>query len=162
MEIRPLTDVDIPAALSLNEDSVLDLSPLTAADLERYRSMTDHVLVCEADGEVAAFTIAFPPGTAYGSLNYAWHAERFPDFLYLDRIAVGEGFRRRGIASLLYDHVEALAVPHGRMVCEVNSDPPNVASLAFHAARGYREVGHLRQQDGHETVMLAKPLGPAS
>ena len=44
------------------------------------------------------------------------------------------------------------------MVCEVNSEPPNVESLAFHEARGYREVGHLRQADGHEVVMLEKPL----
>ena len=31
-------------------------------------------------------------------------------------------------------------------------------SLAFHAARGYVELGHLDQLDGHETVMLEKVL----
>jgi len=54
--------------------------------------------------------------------------------------------------------MESHAAAHGRMVCEVNSEPPNVESLAFHAARGYREVGHLTQADGHQTVMLEKAL----
>lgn len=44
------------------------------------------------------------------------------------------------------------------MVCEVNSSPPNVESLAFHKSRGYREIGHLTQEDGHQTVLLEKPL----
>ena len=67
-------------------------------------------------------------------------------------------FRRRGLASALYDAMESHAKAHERMVCEVNSEPPNVESLAFHAARGYREVGHLTQADGHQTVMLEKAL----
>ena len=41
---------------------------------------------------------------------------------------------------------------------EVNLRPRNDQSLAFHAARGYREVGHLTQADGHQTVMLEKAL----
>ncbi len=44
------------------------------------------------------------------------------------------------------------------MVCEVNSDPPNPASLAFHAGRGYLDPGHQRTPDGHEVVLLEKPL----
>ena len=106
-----------------------------------------------------AFAIAYAPGTAYDSINYAWHADRFDDFLYLDRIAIGSGFRRRGIASALYDAMEdSRGRAHGRMVCEIYSDPPNEESIAFHTSRGYREVGHLAQPNGHETVMMEKPL----
>jgi predicted GNAT superfamily acetyltransferase len=45
------------------------------------------------------------------------------------------------------------------MVCEIYSDPPNDVSIAFHTSRGYRGVGHLRLSDGHEVVMMEKPLG---
>jgi predicted GNAT superfamily acetyltransferase len=153
-----MTDADIEAVLKLNAHSVWALSPMDADDLQLARERAALALVCELDGAVVAFTVVYAPGSTYESLNYAWHAERFDDFLYLDRIAVDPDFRRRGIANAIYDTVEAAAQPHGRLVCEVNSDPPNVESLAFHRARGFRELGHLTHPGGKQTVMLEKPL----
>jgi predicted GNAT superfamily acetyltransferase len=156
--IRDLTDGDVEAVLRLNEESVDALAPLDQARLDWLRSMTGHALVCAVDGQVVGFALAFPPRTSYDSVNYGWHAERFDDFLYLDRIAVDGAWRRRGIASLLYDEMELRATRHGRMVCEVNSLPANIPSLVFHRARGYREIGHIRHREDYEVVMLEKPL----
>lgn len=153
-----MTDADVDDVLRLNEGSVAVLSPLDADGLSRCRAQARWALVCEVEGQVAAFTIAYAPGATYESINYAWHAARFDDFVYLDRIAVDPAFRRRGIAGAIYDTVETAARAHGRLVCEVNSQPPNVESLAFHRARGYEEIGHLTQLDGHETVMMEKVL----
>jgi uncharacterized protein len=153
-----MADRDIDAVLALNEEAVLSLTPMDPTDLARFRTLTQHILVCEVDGEVAAFAIAYAPDTAYDSINYLWHADRFEDFLYLDRIAVGTSYRRRGIAGALYDAMEEIAAAHGRMVCEIYSNPRNDASIAFHESRGYREVGHLMQTNGKETVMMEKPL----
>lgn len=158
MEIRPLEDADSDAVLALNAESVHALSPMDAEDLARFRLLTPHAVVCELGGQVAAFSFAYPPGTPYESVNYRWHAERFEDFLYLDRIAVGSAYRRRGVASALYDALEATATPHGRMVCEIYSKPLNAESIAFHAHRGYRELGYLTQPDGKQAVMMEKPL----
>ena len=153
-----MTDADAGSVLRLNADSVWALSPLDAVGLQQQRTDAALTLVCELEGQVAAFAIAYTPGAPYASVNYAWHAARFENFVYLDRIAVDPAFRRRGIAGAIYDVVEKSAAVHGRLVCEVYSDPPNVGSLAFHASRGYREIGWLRQPNGHETVMLEKPL----
>jgi uncharacterized protein len=158
VDIRTMTDDDIESVLKLNEDSVWALSPLDADGLAAQRAEAAFTLVCEIEGTVAAFAIAYTPGTSYGSVNYAWHSRHFEDFVYLDRIAVDPGFRRRGIAKAIYEVMEQEATPHGRMVCEVNSNPPNLESLAFHESRGYRDVGHLVQPDGHEVVLLEKPL----
>jgi predicted GNAT superfamily acetyltransferase len=158
VQIRAMTDDDVDDVLALNEESVEALVPMAASDLARYRGLTSHTLVCEAGGEVTAFAIAYPPATAYDSVNYLWHADRFDDFLYLDRIAVSTRHRRRGIATALYDAMEEVARDHGRMVCEIYSDPPNDVSIAFHTSRGYREVGHVRLSNGHEVVMMEKPL----
>ncbi|MGH3502900.1 MAG: GNAT family N-acetyltransferase [Nocardioidaceae bacterium] len=158
MKIRPLTSDDADAVLALNAASVTMLSPLDHPGLTEHLASSTHAVACELETRVAGFALALGPGSTYDSINYRWHECRFDDFLYLDRIVVDEQLRRRGIATLLYDELETYARPHGRMVCEVNSEPPNVASLAFHRARGYREVGHLRQADGHETVMMEKPL----
>ncbi|HEY7042729.1 MAG TPA: GNAT family N-acetyltransferase [Nocardioidaceae bacterium] len=158
MRIRPVDDADTESVLALNAESVWALAPLDEERLAWLRSMTRHALVCEVAGQVAGFALAFEPRTAYDSINYAWHAARFPDFLYLDRVAVSTTYRRRGVATALYDEMESQAASHDRMVCEVNSDPPNEASLAFHRARGYRELGRLVQLDGHEVVLMEKPL----
>ncbi len=158
MRIRAFDEDDTDAVLRLNEESVWALSPLDGDGIARHRVEASHLVVCELDEVVAAFAIAYAPQAAYDSVNYAWHAQRFDDFLYLDRIAVSKNFRRRGIASAVYNHLEAAAVPRGRMVCEVNISPPNEESLAFHDARGYRQIGFLLHPDGHETVMMEKPL----
>jgi uncharacterized protein len=158
VKIRPITESDAAAVLALNAESVRALTPLDPVGMAAALREAAHVLGCEVDGSLAAFAVAYEPGSSYGSTNYSWFGRRYDDFLYLDRIAVGVGFRRRGIATLLYDELEARATPRGRMVCEVYSEPPNVGSLAFHARRGYREVGQLAQPDGHVTVMLEKPL----
>lgn len=156
--MREMTDDDVDQVLRLNDESVSMLAPLDAGRLALLRSYVAHALVVEAGDEVAGFALAFAPGSPYDSINYAWHGERFEDFLYLDRIAVSLTFRRRGVGTLLYDAMESQAGRHGRMVLEVNSDPPNEASLAFHRARGYREIGYLTQLDGKQTVMMEKPL----
>jgi predicted GNAT superfamily acetyltransferase len=148
VEIRPLADADVEAVLDLNERSVEAVSPLDSSKLARYRTMAAESLVVEVDSEVAAFAIGYGPGSEYESENYRWHAERFDDFFYLDRIVVGSDYRRRGLASALYDAMEERARPHGRMVCEVNSDPPNVESLAFHRRRGYLESSRSRTGTG--------------
>ena len=153
-----MVDADAESVLTLNQASVKALSPMSLTDLARHRQRAAHALVAEVDNQVAGFAFAYAPGSTYESLNYNWYSQRFDDFLYLDRIAVDADRRRQGIGAALYDEIEVHAAQHGRMVCEVNCDPPNEESLAFHSRRGYRTIGRLRQQDGHETVMLEKPL----
>jgi predicted GNAT superfamily acetyltransferase len=43
-------------------------------------------------------------------------------------------------------------------VCEVNVRPANPASLAFHTARGYRELGRLEHGPEKVVALLAKEL----
>src|SRR5207248_8319110 len=110
-------------------------------------SLACHALVAEADAEVLAFALAIAPGASYDSRNYRWFARRFERFLYLDRIAVDARSRRRGIGALLYDELEDAARAFGRMLCNVNIAPRNDASLAFHEARGYREIARLEHPE---------------
>lgn len=158
LTVRPMAPADAVDVLALNLESEWALSPLDEAKLDRAAEATELALVCEVEGQVAAFTFVYAPGSPYDSPYFAWFSQRYDDFLYLDRIVVGTEFRRLGIASRMYDEVEAAAASHGRLVCEVFSRPPNTPSLEFHRARGYAEVGHLEAPDGRETVMLEKPL----
>jgi predicted GNAT superfamily acetyltransferase len=53
--------------------------------------------------------------------------------------------------------MERTAAGHGRMCLEVNLIPRNDASLAFHASRGYIELGRLGD-DEHLVSLMEKPL----
>jgi hypothetical protein len=161
MKLREATRADWPELLALNLASVSELSALDERRLEFICSLAYRSLVVEQAGKVVAFALALPPGTAYDSRNYRWFGARFERFLYLDRIAVSEALRRCGIGARLYDAMEAAARPFERMVCDVNVRPPNHGSLAFHAARGYREVGRLAHPE-KVVALLSKELGPGA
>ena len=112
----------------------------------------------EVDGERAGFVFTFAPGAGYDGENFAWFGDRFgADFYYLDRVVVDDAFRRRGLGAAAYDELERAAAPYRRMVLEVNSDPPNEPSLAFHRGRGYVDVG-TRGEPGHRVAMLSREL----
>ena len=66
-------------------------------------------------------------------------------------------------ARLLYaDLIErASAAGHEMLVCEVNCEPPNPASDAFHAAVGFTEVARAAIHRGSKVVRyLARSIGP--
>ena len=98
--------------------------------------------------------MAFDQGADYDSPNYLWFRERYPRFVYVDRIVVDPAMRKRGLAQLLYKDLfnRATGAGHTLVVCEVNSDPPNPASDAFHDALGFSEIGHAAIHGGAKTV----------
>jgi predicted GNAT superfamily acetyltransferase len=100
----------------------------------------------------------------YDSSNYLWFRERLARFVYVDRIVVDPAMRKRGLANRLYEDLFRVArdAGHDRVVCEVNSDPPNPASDALHAALGFVAVGHATIHGGAKSVRyLARSLVPS-
>jgi len=148
----------ICSVLALNHRFVDLLSPLDAERLLWLVGLADHADVVDLDDRVVGFVLTMAPGSEYDSDNYRWHAQRFDDaFYYLDRIVIAEEMRRRGLAGFVYDAMEDVARRFGRMTLEVNVDPPNHGSLAFHERRGYVEVGRLGEP-GHVVGLMAKEL----
>jgi predicted GNAT superfamily acetyltransferase len=159
VRLRPMTNADEPAVLALNAASADQLGKLGPDRLDWLRLIAAHAAVIEIDGTVVAFALTFAPGASYDRLDFQWFSDTYGDrFLYVDRIAVSEAHRRRGVGSLLYRAIERAAKPFDRLVCEVNADPPAVAALGFHAERGFVEVGKLAQADGRTTALLSKEL----
>ena len=156
-DLRPLRDTDVADVLTLNARNVVKLAPMDEARLHDLRETADRFDVVDVDGAFAGFVITFAPGTPYDSENYRWFAARHQRFYYLDRIVLHEEFRRQGLGGFVYDEIEKVAAPYTRLALEVNLVPRNDASLAFHAARGYQEVGRLGD-DEHLVALLEKPL----
>lgn len=151
MHIRPIADADLQTILTLNQSALEGVGSLDTIRLESLMNWADQALLAHADdGTITGFVITVAPGADYGSLNYRWFGQQLGDgFTYLDRIVVSAQHRRTGVASLLYDQIEA-ELP---VALEIYDD--NAVSLAFHAARGYRVTGHL-EHGGHRNVMLVR------
>lgn len=157
-EIQPLDPAEASRALALNNEHAEELSLL---DADRLAELVGRAFLARRIGAVDAFLLAFDQDADYDSPNFLWFRSRYPRFVYVDRIVVARSARGRGYARRLYDNLfqHALRAGHERIVCEVNREPPNPASDAFHAALGFSEVGAAAIRGGAKTVRyLTRPL----
>lgn len=154
--IRTAETKDFPAILALNEEFVRFTSPLDEAALAGLHAQAAYHRVVDEDGRVTAFLLAVAPGQPYESLNYTWFAARHDDFLYIDRVVVAGDRQHAGLGAALYDDIAAWAEAHGfgRLVCEVNVEPPNEVSDAFHRRHRFVEVGTQWVAGGTKRVSL--------
>jgi predicted GNAT superfamily acetyltransferase len=156
--LRRISPADHPAVLGWNESNVSVLAPLDEPRLEELLGWVDLGCVIHREQQDVGFVLTFASGTAYDSENYRWFAKQYPAFYYLDRIVIDPSVRRAGMATRVYDEIEERAAALAPVMClEVNLDPPNEPSLAFHARRGYQEVGQ-HVATGHLVSLMVKEL----
>jgi predicted GNAT superfamily acetyltransferase len=140
------------AILALNNAHVTELSPLNVVEL---RALLDGAFYARRVGDLDGFLIALDEThPTYASPNYLWFRARKSRFVYVDRIVVTNAARGMGYARLLYADLigRASTAGHKSIVCEVNLDPPNPASNAFHDALGFKQVGTGTIHGGSKTV----------
>jgi len=159
--IRSIETADLDRILEINEANVPEVGPV---DAERMSYLVDEspiALAVELDGRIVGFCLVMPLDSAYDSVNYRWFTQRFDDFMYLDRVAFDAEAQGRGLGTLLYAEVDRLMTPReaNRLALEVNVDPPNEPSLAFHARRGFVEVGRQDTPYGIRVSMQMRRVG---
>ncbi len=159
MRLRDLTSLDVPSMLALNNAAVPAVPMSTEHDLAQLLVRSTYGFAAVSGDEFLGFVMGFEPGTDYESPNYRYFENRGIDHLYVDRIVVAAAARGMRVGQTLYHRVVELAIDQGRaeVTCEVNIEPPNPGSLAFHTRLGFSEVD--RQTTGYATVaLLARPL----
>jgi predicted GNAT superfamily acetyltransferase len=150
--IHDLRLLDTTIILSLNNEHAQETSALDDSGLTALLDMAFYAR--GVDRGATAFLIALDHNASYGSPNFMWFKASRESFVYIDRIIVSSAARGLGIARLLYDDLFARAkqAGHDQVVCEVNIEPPNLVSEAFHAAMGFDGVGQATIYDGTKTV----------
>lgn len=154
---RP-SPADEAAILALNNEHAAELSWL---EPERLSFLIGEAFHTRRIGELEAFIMCFDQDARYDSPNFLWFRERYPRFVYVDRVVVSAKARGRGHARRLYEDLFAQVRQAGHTIvtCEVNADPPNPASDAFHAALGFADVGDAVIHGGEKAVRYyARPV----
>jgi predicted GNAT superfamily acetyltransferase len=150
--ICDLSSLDATAVLLLNNANAKETSTLDDAGLKTLLDMAFYAR--GMDRGATAFLIALEHGAAYENPNFTWFKASRDSFVYIDRVIVSISARGQGIARALYEDLLAAAKRggHDRVVCEVNIEPPNPASEAFHASMGFDAVGQATIHNAMKTV----------
>jgi len=110
---------------------------------------------------VEALLIAFTCDSAYNNQNFRWFAQRYDSFVYVDRIVVSASAQGQGYGRQLYEQLFLWAQNSGFAVigCEVNQQPPNPGSDAFHRRMGFVQQAQVQAPQGGKVVAyLTKTL----
>lgn len=139
--------------LTLNNAHAVELSFADEAQMAR---LVEQAFMATRIGTVDALLLAFDQDADYDSPNFQWFRARLEHFIYVDRVVTAPAARGRGLARQLYAHLfgAARAAGHVRIVCEVNSDPPNPASEAFHHGLGFLPIGEALLGNGKTVTYL--------
>ncbi|MDJ0654824.1 MAG: GNAT family N-acetyltransferase [Xanthomonadales bacterium] len=158
IQIRDATAADQDWVLRTNNEALPDVNALSADDLKDLIEMACYFRVADNDGEPAGFLLAMNAEADYQSPNYQWFKQRYPEFVYIDRVVVARRFRGVGVGRVFYADIQSYAealVPC--LTCEVNLEPPNDVSLLFHGTNGFVEVGQ-QKVDAKRVSLLMKAL----
>jgi predicted GNAT superfamily acetyltransferase len=156
--ICDLSSYDATAVLLLNNTNAKETSPLDGASLKALLDMAFYAR--GIDRGATALLIALENSAAYVNPNFMWFKASRESFVYIDRVIVSISARGQGIARVLYEDLIAAAkrAGHDRVVCEVNIEPLNPVSEAFHVAMGFAAVGQATIHNGKKTVRYLEKI----
>ena len=110
-------------------------------------------IVCDDNGTVT--------GYAYGSTHRARHAYQWSAEV---SAYVRDDYHRRGIGKALYTSLFEILALQGYRTAFAGITAPNPASVEFHKAMGFSEIGIFHKIGykfgiWHDTIWLERPLG---
>lgn len=119
-----------------NQQVVDVTSPMDRAALQ---DLIEVGMLALAEPETGSFLISLGPDARHDGANYTWLQNRLRKFAYVDRVVVAPEARGQGLARRFYAALEQSARAQGLLMltCEVNCQPDNPASHAFHRALGF-------------------------
>lgn len=158
--IRDVRESELDSVLALNNAVGASILALDAASMRWFFANASYFRVAEIDGQVAGFLMAMREAATYSSPNFLWFRERYPEFVYIDRIVIAEPYRGLGLGRIFYCDVTSYAeVRVPLLTCEVFLEPRDDVAVLFHGTYGFNEVGQqLMVGVGRPVSLLAKTL----
>lgn len=161
--IRQIELSDLPRILEINQANVPEVGSVDAARMAFLLAESPIALAVDVAGATVGFCLVMRSDSTYDSVNFRWFTERYDDFMYLDRVAFDSHAQGQGLGTMLYAEVDRTMRELGanHLALEVNVEPANEPSLAFHARRGFVEVGQQDTPYGIRVSMQMRPVGTA-
>jgi len=155
--IADLKNFPLAALCELNNAHEVETSPLTEERLSELIAMSFYARGFPGP---ASFLLAMDEKSPYLNVNFAFFQRQHERFVYIDRLITAGYARRRGLGRQLYEDLFERARSAGQSVvgCEVNLDPPNPASDAFHERPGFQEAGQATLPNGKTVRYLQRSL----
>ncbi len=158
--IRDVREHELDLVLALNNAAGPGILPMDAGKLRFFWENADYFRVAEKDGLLAGFLVALTQDAPHDSPNFLWFRERYPEFLYIDRIVIASTRRGAGVGRVFYGDVQSFSeVRVPRLAAEVFLEGSSHPALLFHGSFGFREVGQqVMSGPGLRAAMLVKEL----
>ena len=155
---QPVSEKEVIEMHVINQENIPEVGGL--ADINDFNARvcwSSNIFTYKYEDVIKAFVLCMREGETYNSPNYQYISNQFQKFLYVDRIAVQEKFRRKGIAEKIY----ATVIEKGKennldILCEVNTKPSNEPSMLFHKKMGFEEIG-TNDFEKNSVVYLRRP-----
>jgi predicted GNAT superfamily acetyltransferase len=162
LTLRPLADADCAGVLRINAGNRPAVAALDRAEFERLRGLSNaHLAAVAGERVLVAYMLVFENRCAYDGEEFQYfRAHLGAPFLYVDQVAVDPRHTRSGVGTQLYGALFELARARGigALCCEVNTAPPNPASLEFHRRLGFAAIGNGDTLDGRRVTFLLRKV----
>lgn len=140
--IRDVREHELDSVLALNNAAGPTILALDSTRIRWFFDNADYFRIADVDGHVAGFLVAMREGSEYDSSNYRWFRERYPAFVYIDRIVIAKPYRGLGLGRVFYADATSYAEARVPVLsCEVFLEPRDDVSVLFHGTYGFQEVG---------------------
>jgi len=155
---KPPSENEVEEMHLINQENIPELGDVPELEDFKLRvNWSENIFVYTHEDIIKAFVLCMREGQDYSSPNYQYISSRFQKFLYVDRIAVQEEFRGKGIGEKIYSTVIAKGKENNLdILCEVNTRPLNEPSIAFHQKMGFEEIG-TNDFEKNSVVYLRRP-----
>lgn len=160
LTLRDVRASDLAAVMGLNNTAGASILPMDGAQLDRLYHNADYFRVAEVDGHLAGFLVALRDSTSHVSSNFQWFRQHCEEFVYIDRVVIGDLHRGHGLGRMFYSDVQSFAeVRSPHLACEVFLEPRDDVSLLFHGVFGFSEAGQqVMPESGRRVSLLLKKL----
>ena len=150
-------EAQLQSIYDLNEANTPEVGSLESMNhLKKLIELSAYNLSVLDDDEIVGFIICMREGSAYGSENYKFFVQKLKKFLYVDRVAIDEQYRRAGLGQAIYENIFIHAAKNDLPIAlEVNTQPVNQPSLNFHEKMGFDKVGAKNFED-HSVAYFIK------
>jgi predicted GNAT superfamily acetyltransferase len=150
-------EAQLQSIYDLNQANTPEVGSLKSINhLKKLIELSAYNLLVLDDDEIVGFIICMREGSVYRSENYKFFVQKLKKFLYVDRVAIGEQYRRAGLGQAIYENIFIHAAKNDLPIAlEVNTQPVNQPSLNFHEKMGFDKVGAKNFED-HSVAYFIK------